>query len=61
MAEEFDASKMAEALAPLLGLELKPEYRAGVKANLETALRMARLLEEVPLSDEAEPAPVFSA
>ena len=58
---EFDADKLIDAAAPLVGLEVTSEYRPGVKANLETAKRMAALLEEVPLDDEAEPAPVFTA
>lgn len=57
----FDAEAVAEALAPLLGLEIAPEYRPGVIANLETAARMARLMEQVVIEDEAEPAPVFCA
>jgi len=32
-----------------------------VKANLEVSLRLARLVDEFPLSDETEPASVFAA
>ncbi|MCX6936929.1 MAG: DUF3225 domain-containing protein [Verrucomicrobia bacterium] len=36
-------------------------YRAGVAANLERTAALAAPLLSFPLSDEAEPAPVFSA
>ena len=48
-------------MAPVLRLELLPEHRAGVKANLKTAAKMAALLDKVPLKDDAEPAPVYRA
>jgi len=47
------------AVAPIVQLEIAPEYRAGVKANLKTAAKMAAVLEKAPLTDETEPAPVF--
>ena len=36
------------------------EYRAGVAAQLEALRAQARLVEEFPLPDELEPAPVFT-
>jgi len=57
----FDAEALIDAAAPLLGLSVAADYRAGVRANLETARRMAGLLERVPLTDGSEPAPVFRA
>ena len=42
-------------------LEIAPEYRDGVKANLKTAAKMAAVLERAPLRDEIEPAPVYRA
>jgi len=50
-----------EAMAPAVRLEIAPEYKAGVKANLKTAAKMAALLEKAPLRDETEPAPVYRA
>ncbi len=47
------------AMAELLGLELRAEWRPGVKAHLETAAGMAALLERRKLRDDAEPAPVY--
>ena len=58
---EIDPADWLDALAPVLGLTVSAEYRPGVVANLEVAVRMAALLERVALDEEAEPAPVFTA
>jgi hypothetical protein len=44
-----------------LGLPIEDAWRGAVRANLEASLRMARLVDEFPLPDEAEPANVFTA
>jgi hypothetical protein len=49
------------AAAALLGLDIRPEWQAAVRANLLMSLRMAALVGAFPLPDEAEPAPVFKA
>lgn len=49
------------AAAGLLGLDIRPEWRDGVRANLRTTLAMGRQVATFPLPDEAEPAPVFVA
>ena len=56
-----DFDRWIEAVAPLVRLEIAPEYRDGVKANLKTAAKMAALLERAPVKDETEPAPVYRA
>jgi Protein of unknown function (DUF4089) len=56
-----DIDRWIDAMAPVLGLDIAPEHRAGVKANLKTAAKMAAMLEKVPLKDDAEPAPVYRA
>ena len=56
---ELDAFMDAGAAA--LGLAIDPAWRASVRANLAVTFRMAELVREVPLPDEAEPAPVFTA
>ena len=48
-------------MAPVLGLSVTDEQRAGVKANLKTAAKMAALLDKTKVKDETEPAPVFRA
>lgn len=44
-----------------LGLPIEDAWKDAVRANLEVSLRMARLVDEFPLPDEAEPASVFTA
>ena len=56
-----DFDQWIDAMAPVLGLTVAPEQRAGVKANLKTAAKMAALLDKVPVKDEIEPAPVYRA
>jgi hypothetical protein len=57
----FDADALIDAAAPLLQLRIEADYRAGVRQNLKTASKMAALVEQIKLPDEAEPAPVFRA
>jgi hypothetical protein len=54
-----DLEQWLDAMAPVVQLEIAPQYRAGVKASLKTAAKMAALLDRASLKDEAEPAPVF--
>jgi Protein of unknown function (DUF4089) len=56
---EFDAEKLIDAAAPLLGLELGDASRAAVKTHLDIAVGLARLVLDFPLDDEQEPAPVY--
>jgi hypothetical protein len=56
-----DFDHWIDAMAPVLRLDIAPEYRPGVKANLKTAAKMAALLEKVPLDDDVKPAPVYRA
>jgi len=55
----FDAEALIDAAAPMLQLQIAPEYRAGIKQNLKTAAKMAAIIEKVKLEDDAEPAPVY--
>ena len=56
----FDAAKIVDALAPLLGFELSEASRAQVVLHLKIAAdHAARVLAE-PLADSEEPAPVFT-
>ena len=49
------------AAAATLGIPLDPAWTPAVRTNLETTLTFAALVEEFPLPDEAEPAPVYRA
>ena len=48
--------EFVKAAAQALGLPVKPQWLAAIKANL----RFATMVGEFPLPDESEPAPVFS-
>ncbi|HEY1982666.1 MAG TPA: DUF4089 domain-containing protein [Xanthobacteraceae bacterium] len=49
------------ASAHELKLPLELAWRPGVKFNLNLILRIAALVDEFPLPDDAEPGPVFHA
>jgi hypothetical protein len=50
-----------DAAAQALGLTVEPEWKPAVRANLEVTFRLAGVAAELPLPDDAEPAPVFRA
>ncbi|WP_311966843.1 DUF4089 domain-containing protein [Bradyrhizobium australiense] len=50
-----------DAVATTLALPVEEAWRPAVRANLEVSLRLARLVDEFPLPDEAEPASVYTA
>jgi hypothetical protein len=50
-----------DAVAKALALPVEDAWKPAVKANLEVSLRLARLVDEFTLPDEAEPASVFAA
>jgi hypothetical protein len=52
---------MVAAAAQALRLPIDPAWQANVKFNLQLILRHAALVDEFPLPDDAEPAPVFRA
>ena len=60
MSEPFDPDALAEAMAALLGLSLKPGSRGAVVMHLRIAAELAAKLAAAPLDDDAEPAPVFA-
>jgi hypothetical protein len=50
-----------DAAAKALSLPVEEAWRPAVRANLEVSLRLARMVDEFALPDEAEPASVFTA
>ncbi|HVY49993.1 MAG TPA: DUF4089 domain-containing protein [Devosia sp.] len=56
-----DFDQWIDAMASVVGLEITPEQRPGVKANLKTAAKMAAVLEKAPVRPETDPAPVYRA
>ncbi|BBE74704.1 DUF4089 domain-containing protein [Oharaeibacter diazotrophicus] len=58
---EFDAAAHVAHMEAVVGLEIAPEWRDGVIANVATAQRMAALVLDFPLADDVEPAGNFEA
>lgn len=56
---DFDPEAVIDAMAPLLGLDIAPEYRSGIATNLRVTAGLATLVLEFPIDDHAEPAAVF--
>ena len=50
-----------DAAAQTLGLTVEPEWKPAVRANLDVTFRLAAIVAEKELPDDAEPAPVFKA
>ncbi len=50
-----------DAVSKALALRIDDAWKPAVRANLEVSLKLARLVDEFALSDEAEPASVFAA
>ena len=61
MASPDSLDDYIDAAARVLALPVEPEWKPSVRANLEVTLRLAALVTEFVLPDEAEPAPVFDA
>ena len=56
-----DLDALVDAVAKAMGLPIEPAWKPAIKANLQVSLRLAAIVEEFELPDEAEPAPVFEA
>ncbi|XGV99710.1 MAG: DUF4089 domain-containing protein [Leptolyngbya sp. BL-A-14] len=54
-----DFAPVVDQLAALIALPLQPEHRSGVVDNFARIAAVAQLVNEFPLSDEIEIAPIF--
>ena len=54
-----DLDQWIDAMGPLLRLPIADEHRAGVRAMLKTASKMAALVEKAEPKEQSEPAPVY--
>jgi hypothetical protein len=50
-----------DATARALALPLDPSWKPSVRGHLDATLKLAKLVEDFDLPDDAEPAPVFRA
>jgi len=56
-----DLDEFITASASVLALPVDPAWYAMIRSNLEVTFRLAALVADFPLPDDAEPAPVFRA
>ena len=61
MAPKDPLDDFIDAAAHALALPIEQAWKPAVRAHLEMTLKLARLIEDFDLPDEAEPAPVFRA
>jgi hypothetical protein len=50
-----------DAAAQALGIPVEPEWKSEIRANLDVTFKLAALVAEKELPDDAEPAPIFQA
>jgi Protein of unknown function (DUF4089) len=58
---ENSLDEYIDAVSKALALPVKEAWKPAVRANLEVSMRLARMVDEFALPDEAEPASVFTA
>ena len=52
---------MIDGASALLGIDVRPEWRAAVKSNLDVSLAFADKVRAFELPEDAEPAALFDA
>jgi hypothetical protein len=50
-----------DAAAAALNIPIQPEWKSEIRANLDVTFKLAALVAEKELPDDAEPAPVYKA
>jgi hypothetical protein len=58
---ENSLDEYIDAVSKALVLPVKEAWKPAVRANLEVSMKLARMVDEFSLPDEAEPASVFTA
>ena len=59
MAEPLD--DYIDAVSKVLGLPIEDSWKPVIRANLAVTLKMAAMVDEFALPDEAEPASIYAA
>ncbi|OUL27079.1 DUF4089 domain-containing protein [Nostoc sp. RF31YmG] len=57
--QEFNVGEYVDQISLLLDLQLRDEYRDGVVENFERIKAIALLVNEFPIPEEIEVAPIF--
>ena len=50
-----------DSAAAALGIPVDPAWKPAIRANLDVTFKLAALVGEKELADDAEPAPIFKA
>ncbi|MBN9595365.1 MAG: DUF4089 domain-containing protein [Afipia sp.] len=61
MSSSGSSDAYIDAAANVLGLSIEDSWKRAIRANLDVTLKLARLVHEFPLPDEAEPATIYEA
>jgi hypothetical protein len=61
MSENDVTDTWITASAAMLKLPIEAAWLPSIRANVEVTFRLGKLVDDFPLPDEAEPAPVFEA
>jgi hypothetical protein len=59
--EQDTLDSYIDASAEVLALPMEPAWKPAIRAHLQVTLRLAAVVAELELPDEAEPASVFEA
>ncbi len=59
--KSLDTQDIVEAMEPLVGLEIEPEWLPAVQMHLAIAMRHAKTLFDAQLPEDIEPAAVFES
>ncbi len=59
--DDEGAIAIMDAMAPLIGSSIDPDWRDAIAGNIKVVANAAWLVLDFPLEDELEPAPVFRA
>ena len=58
---DFDALAVIDAVGPMIGIPIAPEFREGVATNVKITAEFAAMVLAFPLDDADQSAPVFEA
>jgi Protein of unknown function (DUF4089) len=58
---DFDALAVIDAVGPMIGIPIAPEYREGIATNLRLTAEFARTVLAFELDDTNQPAASFEA
>jgi hypothetical protein len=61
MSNRPDLDAYIAAAAAALAISVQPEWKSEIRAHLAVTFKLAALVDEKELPDDAEPAPVFKA